>query len=97
MPTYINLLKWTDEGARNAKDSVKRAEDLTKLFERIGGRVIGLYWTQGAYDLVVIGETPDEDTSLAGSMLLATSGLVRSETMRAYSVDDMRRVLGKLG
>jgi uncharacterized protein with GYD domain len=25
MPTYVTLIKWTDQGVRNAKDSVQRA------------------------------------------------------------------------
>lgn len=97
MPTYVTLYKWTDEGTKTVKDTVDRAERVVTAAEQMGGRVIGLYWTQGAYDLVGIGEWPDEDTAQAFALQVATLGTVRSETLRAFTKEDMRRILGKLG
>ena len=96
MPTYLTLYNWTDQGIKVVKETVTRADQATKAIEQAGGRVLGIYWTQGRYDLVAIAEWPDEDTAMAFALQLATVGNVHSETMRAFSRDDMQRILGKL-
>ena len=51
MSHYIALLKWTEEGIKNVKESPKRAADLLAHFEKeYGGKVIGNYYTFGEYD-----------------------------------------------
>ena len=97
MPTYVTLYKWTDEGARTAKETVGRSERNTELVQQLGGKVIGVYWTQGAYDVVSIAEFPDEDTAQAFLLQLCAGSMVRTETLRAFSGDDMRRIIKKLG
>lgn len=97
MPTYVSLLKWTDEGARTAKDTVTRAEQNIEAANKLGGKVIGVYWTQGEYDLVSIAEFPDEDTAQAFLLQIAAAGTVRSQTLRAFTGEDMRRIIKKLG
>ncbi len=48
MPTYIGLLKWTDQGVRNLKDTVTRGDQNRAAVEKAGGRLIGTWWTQGS-------------------------------------------------
>ncbi|MGZ3638830.1 MAG: GYD domain-containing protein [Ktedonobacterales bacterium] len=97
MPTYVTLFKWTDEGAKIAKETVNRADRGTELAQKLGGKVLGIYWTQGEYDVVTISEWPDEDAAEAFLLQTASSGGVRTQTLRAFTADDMRRILGKLG
>jgi uncharacterized protein with GYD domain len=33
MPTYVSLVNWTEQGIKNYKDTISRAEDFTKLVE----------------------------------------------------------------
>ncbi len=40
MPTYVTLIKWTDQGVRNAKDTVRRAREFRADLERRGGKVV---------------------------------------------------------
>lgn len=96
MPTYITLYTWTDQGIKDVKETVTRADQATKAVEQAGGRVVGTYWTQGRYDLVAIAEWPDDDTYMAFALQLAKLGNARSETLRAFTRDDMQRILGKL-
>ena len=96
MPTYIGLLKWTEQGVKDVKQSLTRQEEGHAAIERAGGRVIGSWWTQGAYDVVVVAEFPDDETASAVSLATAMRGTVRSETMRAYTRQDMQRILDKL-
>ena len=96
MSTYLTLFKWTEDGARYAKQTVERTEQAIAEAERLGGRVIWVGWTQGAYDVAAISDWPDEDSLQAFLLQLATVGAVHSETLRAFSKEDMRRILSKL-
>jgi hypothetical protein len=39
MPTYVSLLRWTEQGIKNYKDTLSRVEDVSKLAESLGGRL----------------------------------------------------------
>jgi uncharacterized protein with GYD domain len=96
MPTYVTLLKWTDQGIRNVKETVSRGQQFRQMVEQAGGRLTALYWTQGAYDIMAALECPDEDAAMALLLRLGMLGNVRSETLRAFSEQDMQRILQKL-
>lgn len=93
MPRYVVLYRFTPQGLKNIKDTVKRAGEARSENERRGFKVLGLYWTQGAYDLVSIIEAPSEEAMLAGMFNIAEAGNVHSETLRAFDETEMRRVL----
>ena len=97
MATYVVLTNWTDEGARAAKDTVARAEKVRGVVESLGGKLTHLYWTMGRYDLVAITEAPDDETAAAIAMAVSGSGMVRSETLRAFDAAEMSSILGKAG
>ena len=97
MPTYVSLIHWTDQGIRNYKDTTSRAADFTKMVETKGGKVKELLWTVGEYDLVAIADFPDDETGTATLLQVGSLGRVRSNTMRAFSADDMTRIIGKTG
>lgn len=64
--------------------------------EKDGGRLIGSWWTQGAYDVVAVAEWPNDEAASAFMLSLALAGNVRSETMRAYTQEEIHRILHKL-
>ena len=93
MPTYVVLYKFTDQGLKDIKGTVHRARDVRADLEKRGFNVIGIYWTQGQYDVVSIVDAPSEDAMLAGLFNVAVAGNVHSETLRAHSEAEMERVL----
>jgi len=97
MPTYVSLVKWTDQGIRTATATIDRAEQNRQAIEAAGGRIAGVWWTQGAYDVVVVSEWPDEDSAMAFLLRTGMAGDIRTETLRAFGAEDMRRILAKLG
>ena len=97
MPTYVSLLRWTEQGIKNARDTVNRRQEAEQRIQQTGGSIVATYWTQGSYDIVVISDFPDEDTAMAFLLGLGMQGNVRSETLRAFSAEDMQRILQKLG
>lgn len=96
MPTYVSLIKWTEQGARNARDTVQRASAFRGDLERRGGKLVSIYWTQGQYDIVTAIEAPDDQTAMAALLAVAGLGNVRTETLRAFDESEMQSILQKM-
>ena len=96
MITYVSLINWTEQGVKNVKETVKRAEAASNAAERMGGRITSILWTQGAYDLIVTSEFEDEKSATAFLLALAATGNIRSETLRAFSGSEMADIIEKL-
>ena len=97
MPTYVSLIHWTEQGIKNYKDTTKRLEDFTKLAESMGGRVREALYTVGEYDIVVVTEFPDDESATAALLQVGSLGSVRTNTMRAFSADEMGGIIGRTG
>ena len=93
MPTYVVLYNFTDEGRKNIKYAVTRAQEVRRENEVRGFRVLGHYWTQGRFDLVTIVEAPSEEAMMSGLFSIAEAGNVASETLRAFGDEDMQNIL----
>lgn len=96
MPTYVVLYKFTDQGVRDVKGTVQRASEARAENERRGFKVQGLYWTQGQYDMVAVVEAPDEQAMLAGLFNIGHAGNVKSETLRAFTADEVAAAIQKM-
>jgi uncharacterized protein with GYD domain len=94
MPTYVVLYKFTEQGAKDIKGTLKRAREARAENEKRGFKTLGVYWTQGRYDLVAVVDAPDEQSMLKGLFSVAGAGNVRSETLRAFTEGEMEKVLG---
>ena len=97
MPTYVALIDWTDQGVRNFKDSVDRYESAQSQLEALGVRFTDIRWTLGAHDIVAMIEAPDDETLAAGLLAVAGQGNIRTTTLRAFTGDEMRSIVGKVG
>jgi uncharacterized protein with GYD domain len=97
MPTYVSLIHWTEQGIKNYKDTMKRLEDFTKLAESTGGRVREALYTVGEYDIVVVTEFPDDETATAALLRVGSLGNVRTNTMRAFTADEMGGIVSRIG
>ena len=96
MPIYIALLKWTQQGLQNLKESPSRLDAARKSFVSAGVTMKDFYMVTGRYDMVAICEAPDEGV-LARALLSVTSkGGITSETCRAFTEDEYRRIIGSL-
>ena len=95
MPTYVVLYRFTEQGRKKVKDTVKRADYVRKQNEARGFKVIGTYWTQGRYDLVAVVDAPSEEAMVAGLFNIAEEGNVSSESLRAFTAEEMQRILAQ--
>ena len=96
MSTFISLVKWTEQGIRNVKDTLKRAEDIKTAGKKTGVNVKEIYWTMGRYDIVTVMEAPDSESITAFMLSIGSLGNARTETLVAYNADDMRRIISKM-
>lgn len=96
MVTYIALSNFTDQGIRNVKDSTKRADAVKVAAKKFGATLTQIYWTLGKYDLVAIIEAPDDASATAFALAIGMAGNIRTQTLRAFSKEEMDGILGKL-
>jgi len=96
MATFIVLANFSDQGIKSVKQSIERADAFRQMAAKAGATVKDIYWTLGSRDVVAICEAPDDETATALSLSVASRGNVRSETLRAFTFDEMKKVLGKM-
>ena len=96
MATYILLLKYTDQGVREVKQLASIRPDLRALVDQLGGKMISGYVTQGQYDGILTVDFPDDAAAAAFSVALAKRGRNRTETLRAYTLDEFQAILEKV-
>ena len=96
MPTFVVLANFSDQGIKNVKQTIERAEAFKQMAAKTGATVKEVYWTLGAHDVVAICEAPDDETATALSLSVASRGNVHSETLRAFTFDEMKRIMGKM-
>ncbi len=94
MPQYIVLYRFTDQGREHMKETVHRASEFRELNETAGFEVIGMWWTQGQYDLIVAVDAPSEESMMTGMVSIAEAGNVVSETLRAFTPEELQRMIG---
>jgi uncharacterized protein with GYD domain len=93
MAHYVVLYKFTTEGAKTIRDSVKRAGRIRQENARVGFKILDVYWTQGPYDMVAIVDAPSEEAMMGAMLNVVGAGNVTSTTMRAFDATEMSRVL----
>lgn len=96
MTAYISLINFTEQGVRGVKETVNRAKAFEKAMESVGARKIGIWWTLGQYDLVLIAEAPDDQTIARCLIQLGMAGNVRTVSLRAFSEDEMTKIVSGL-
>ncbi len=96
MPTYVSLLNWTDQGIRKVKETTKRAKAFLDMGGKMTVKVREIHWTMGHYDVVVIMEAPDDEAISRLMLSLCALGNVKSETLRAFSAQEMTQILKEM-
>jgi uncharacterized protein with GYD domain len=93
MPHYLVLVNWTDQGARDAKNTVQRYDAAVAAGARMGVTFTSFYWTMGAHDAVGIVEAADDSTMSRFALAIGGEGNIRTVTARAYTRDEMAQIL----
>jgi uncharacterized protein with GYD domain len=97
MPIYVGLVNWTEQGIKEFRGSVQRANGFRALVEQAGGRVREMIWIMGEYDFITVFEAPDDETAAALVLRVAAAGNVHTKTMRAFDADQMTDIIARTG
>ena len=93
MPTYITLLRYTQQGNEKIKESPSRLEKVKAAIKAAGGEMKAFYITMGAYDAVAISEAPSNEAYARTMLAIATAGAVRTETLCAFPEEEYRNIV----
>jgi uncharacterized protein with GYD domain len=96
MATYVTLLKLTERGIHDAKDTTKRAAELKNHAKKHGIEIREQLWCLGAYDGVLLFDAPDDETATAAMLSLSSRGFVSTQTLRAFTAAEMGKIVGKV-
>ena len=97
MAKYVILVNWTEKGIADAKQTTERADKVRQMAQELGGKVDLLLWTLGRYDIVGIADMPDDETAALMGLRIGALGTVRTETLRAFTADEIGNIVGRLG
>ncbi len=96
MATYVTLCNFTEKGAREIKDTLKRLEAAKAAAKQAGMTIKEALWLQGQYDAVIISEGSDEIAMTAFTLNTLKAGNIRMQTLRAFTAAEMAKVLEKV-
>ena len=96
MATYVTLFNFTEKGAREIKDTLKRVEAAKAAAKQFGVTIKEVLSLQGQYDLVAITEATDEIAAAALTLNTIKLGNSRVQTMRAFTAGEMAKILEKV-
>jgi uncharacterized protein with GYD domain len=96
MPTFITLLSFTQQGVEKIKEGPTRLERAKTAIKASGGEMKGFYLTLGQYDAVVISEGPSDEAYATTMLALAAAGAVRSQTLRAFTEEEYRKIIAAI-
>ncbi len=97
MSIYIMLANWTDQGARNIKDSPRRLDAAKKALEDVGGEFKSFFMTMGDFDMVGIYEAPDDAVAARFTLQVGQLGNIRTRTLKAFPESAFREIIASLG
>jgi uncharacterized protein with GYD domain len=99
MAMYMTQGTYTAEAwAAMAKNPQDRSVAVKELAQKLGGRVVGVYYCFGEYDVVVLSEAPDDTTAMALAIAAVTPGHVKAiRTTRLFTVEETMEAMRKAG
>jgi uncharacterized protein with GYD domain len=95
MPTYVALANFTDQGIRNIKDSPDRLNAFEAMADKLGISIKSIHYTVGSYDMVTVVEGSEEAVT-SGLLKLGSLGNIRTQTLRAFSPEEMKAIITKM-
>jgi uncharacterized protein with GYD domain len=96
MLTFICTLGWTEQGIKAVKDAPKRAKAAQELAKKVGVDIKHVYMTSGDDDIMLILETESGDNVAKFALALSSQGNVRTRTVRAWSAEEMTKLISEL-
>ncbi|HVP61673.1 MAG TPA: GYD domain-containing protein [Myxococcaceae bacterium] len=96
MPTYVTLMRFTDQGIRNIKEGPARLEAAKKVFQSAGAEIKSFYLALGNYDAVLVTDGPNDETAARLALTVGSLGNVRTDTMRVFTEAEYRKLISSM-
>ena len=96
MPQFVTLVRYTQQGIAKIKESPARLDAAKKAAAEKGGKIHAWYLTMGQYDAVLISEFPNDEACAKFSLSLGAKGNVTTETLKAFTEAEYRKIIGDL-
>jgi uncharacterized protein with GYD domain len=93
MPTYVVLMKLTDQGIKEIKKGPQRVKENAKIMEKMGGKMTAFFLTMGEYDYVAIGEAPSDEAALTFMLGMGSAGYVKTTTLKAFTAEEFGKIV----
>ena len=90
------LVIMSDTGDEHAS-TYKHVKEIRELCKEHGGRIVAFYMTMGPYDMTIIVEAPDDATIARLALMGGKQGDTRTLTLKAFTEDEYRKIVGSLG
>ena len=97
MAHYIVLGTFTDQGIKDVRNLRQFVEENMRRGEQRGLKIHGWYLTMGQYDFVIVAEGPDDETMSAQAIGVGILGRSRTQTLRAFTLDEAGQIIQRLG
>lgn len=94
---FVILMNFTEQGVRNVKGTVERAKAFREMAEsKYDVKVKEILWTLGQYDLIAITDALNEEKATALALSLGILGNVKTQTLRAFTAQEMSSIIAKI-
>ena len=99
MAMYMVQGAYTAEAiATMAKNPQDRSIPVRKLVQKLGGRLISFYFCYGEYDVVAIGELPDDSAATAVALAAISPGHLKAyKTTKLFTIEETMEAMRKAG
>jgi uncharacterized protein with GYD domain len=99
MALYMIQFAYTPEAwATLTKHPQDRSIPIKELAQKLGGRLVGLYYCFGEYDGVVLAEIPDDIAAIATSLAAVSPGHVKAiKTTKLFTIEETMEAMRKAG
>ena len=89
-------MKLTEQGVKDIKNFEKRFKTSTEFLKQLGAKLVGFWLTLGEYDYVSVAEAPNDEVAMQFLMTLGAAGNVRTTTMKAFTIEEMKKIIKKI-
>jgi len=96
MPHFVTLVRYTQQGISNIRESPSRLDAARKAAEREGGKIQAWYLTMGHYDAVLITEFASDESCAKFTVSAASLGNISTQTLKAFPEAEYRKICGSL-
>ena len=96
MSTYFILANWTEQGIKAVKASPKRLRAAKRLAKDCGVKFRSYHMTLGQYDGIATVEAPNDEAMARFALALGSAGNVRTTTLKGFTEQAYREIVGSL-